>query len=184
MKGIIFNLLEGFVTQNAGKEKYEKIVSSCSLQTKDPFVGPGTYPDSDFMAIVQAAAKELALPLPAVVRSFGMFAFPVLAKKFPQFVENYSHPKPFLKTIHSVIHVEVNKLYEGASTPIFSWKDTGPSSMILEYQSKRKLCAFAEGLLDGVGKYFNVPIQIKQDKCMLNGEKSCLFNLTFEGKSV
>ena len=64
MKGIIFTIFEDFITDNYGAETYEQIISECNLQTKEPFVGPGTYPDSDLMEIVGKATAKLGIPMP------------------------------------------------------------------------------------------------------------------------
>ena len=57
MKGIIFNLLEGFLTERLGEEKSDELIESCSLKTREPFVGPGSYPDEDLLAIVDRAVE-------------------------------------------------------------------------------------------------------------------------------
>lgn len=114
MKGIVFNLLEEFITSMLGEEKYEEIVAGCDLKTKEPFVGPGTYPDEDLFAIVGKTVAVSGIALPDALRGFGRFCFPRLAEKFPVFVTAHNHPKPFLKSVETVIHVEVKKLYPDA----------------------------------------------------------------------
>ena len=179
MKGIIFNLVEEFVTTNWGEEKYEQILGKCPLQTKEPFVGPGTYPDADLMTIVGKSAEALGVSVPDALRAFGKFCFPKLAEKFPNFTNPYKHPKEFLKTIDSVIHVEVRKLMKGADTPKFVFQDSGPNRLIMEYESKRQLCPLVEGMFDGVGDFFKSPIQHNQTKCSLKSGTVCQFDLTF-----
>ena len=80
MKGVIFNYLEEFITENWGEEKYEEILGECPLKTKEPFVGPGTYPDTDLLAIVSKTVEKLGITLPDALRSFGKFCFPKLSK--------------------------------------------------------------------------------------------------------
>ena len=41
MKGIVFNLLEEFITSMLGEEKYEEIVAGCDLKTKGAVCRPG-----------------------------------------------------------------------------------------------------------------------------------------------
>jgi hypothetical protein len=52
MKGIIFNILEDFTNEKFGEDEFDFIVEKSILETTDPFVGPGTYPDSDLFKIV------------------------------------------------------------------------------------------------------------------------------------
>lgn len=179
MKGIIFNLLEGFVVENYGDQTYEKLIDSCSLKTKGEFVGPGTYPDEDLFEMVTQAVKMTGIPSGVLIEAFGKFCFPKLAERFPQFVKPYSHPKDFLKTIHSVIHVEVKKLYKDAETPIFSYKEPSPTELILVYKSKRKLCALVNGLLNGVSEYYKSSVSFHQSQCMLKGAPTCDYQISF-----
>lgn len=179
MKGIVFNLLEDFITEKAGAEKYEEILSSCELKTKEPFVGPGSYPDEDLLEIVGKTVQAMGITLPEALRAFGRFCFPKLAEKFPFFVTPYKHPKPFLMTVETVIHVEVKKLYKDAEPPTFSYEEPSPDILIMRYRSKRKLCFLMEGLLEGVADYYRSPIRQRQKRCMIEGAEECDFELTF-----
>ena len=179
MKGIIFNLLEEFITEGWGEEKYEEILKLCPLHTKQPFVGPGTYPDEDLVAIATSTANKLGISFHQALKSFGKYCFPKLAKKYPDFLTPYNHPKDFLKTVDSIIHVEVKKIFRDAYLPKFIYDDPAQNRLIIEYESKRKLCQFMEGLIEGVSEYFKTKIEYKQTQCTLNGSKTCKFDLTF-----
>jgi predicted hydrocarbon binding protein len=41
------------------------------------------------------------------------------------------------------------------------------------YVSHRKLCAFAEGLIEGAAEHYNEPVSIAQPTCMLRGDPAC-----------
>lgn len=181
MKGIIFILMEQFVAGKIGEEKYDELLRGCRLKTAEPFVGPGTYPDEDFMAIFGRAVEALGASPEEVLRGFGRFSFPKLAERFPGFVTPHRHPKDFLKTIDSVVHTEVRKLYEDARLPRFSYQDPGPNRLVMKYQSDRKLCHFMEGLIEGVAEHFKEPIRYEQTRCKLRGDEACEFDLRFEG---
>ncbi|MFQ5464333.1 MAG: heme NO-binding domain-containing protein [Thermodesulfobacteriota bacterium] len=179
MKGIIFNLLERFIVENLGEEKYEEILSHCTLKTKEPFVGPGSYPDEDLMAIVARAVETMGITLPEALRAFGRFCLPKFAERFPEFMTPYDHPKEFLMTVDSVIHVEVEKLYPDAQTPSLVYEDPAPDRLVIRYESRRKLCHLFEGLIDGVADYYGSPIEYGQRTCMLEGARACEFELAF-----
>lgn len=184
MKGVVFNLFEQFISQNWGEEIYEQILAESSIETAEPFVGPGTYPDADFLAIVVKATETVGVELPVAIRAFGKFCFPKLAEVFPHFVQTHQHPKAFLKTIDSVIHVEVRKLFKDAETPEFRYEDPGPQQLVLIYKSPRKLYEFAEGLLEGVSEYFQSPIQYTRTVRIENEQEVAVFDLTFSEVAV
>ena len=179
MKGVVFNLLEEYIEENLGEGTYEEILGECTLTTKEPFVGPGTYPDEDLMAIVAETIKMAGIPLPEALRSFGRFCFCKLSEKYPDFVSPYTHPKPFLKSVESIVHVEVKKLYADANPPDFAYIDSASDRLVIQYRSKRRLCQFMEGLIDGVAGHYQSPIKQEQRICMLNGDEFCEFNLIF-----
>jgi len=179
MKGVIFNLLESYIAENLGEEELEKILSEAPLKTKEPFVGPKTYPDEDLSAIIATASRISGITEQEIVRRFGRFCFPELAEKYPLFIEPHRHPKPFLKSVNSIIHVEVKKLYLDAKPPEFTYEDPSEDRLIIKYTSKRRLCQFMEGMIEGVGNFFNYPVKYTQRTCMLENAPACEFHLVF-----
>ena len=183
MKGVVFNLVESFICDGWGEDKYEEILSLCPLKTKEPFVGPGTYPDSDLMLMVTKAAEILGVEVEDAVRAFGHYCFPKLSAKLPELVARHDHPFDFLMSVEDAIHVEVRKLMPNALTPSFRYRREDETHMVLEYRSPRKLCAFLEGLLDGVAEHFKVEIRREHALCMHNGHDCCEFRLVLAQES-
>lgn len=179
MKGVVFNLLESFIVEGWGEETYEEVLAMCPLKTKEPFVGPGTYPDSDLFTIATKAAEKLGLPLTDALRAFGKFSFPALAAKYPAFLEGHSNSKSFLQSVENVIHVEVKKLYPKAVTPSFTYEDPGDDQLVIHYVSERKLCHFMEGMLESVASHFNEKVEYTQAACLHEGASACEFRLRF-----
>ena len=162
-----------------GEDAYDLVLEKAKLQTNDPFVGPGTYPDEDILEIVRVGCEELNIEVDDFLFKFGVYSFPQLAQRHPVFLENYSHPKDFLKTVEGVIHVEVRKLYDDTYLPTFRYTDPNEDELIITYYSKRKLYGFMSGLIEGVSNHFNVKIAqtrtIKEEK----GKEVCDFHLKF-----
>ena len=179
MKGIIFNLFEDFMVETFGDEAYEEIFASAGLQTTEPFVGPGSYPDEDLLALVGKVVERLGIPADEALRAFGRFCIPPLARRFPVFLAAHSHPKDFLLTVDTFHSMEVNKLFEGSQCPRFHYESPAPDRLVMRYGSARRLCALVEGLLDGVATHYGIPIAHVQTACMLRGDPACVFDLSF-----
>lgn len=179
MKGMVFNLLEDFIVDNFSQDKFEDIYASTTLKTKDPFVGPGTYPDEDFLALVGVACSKLNIPVADAVRGFGKYCFPKLVEIEPSFVNKPINAKEFLKTIHNIIHVEVKKLHPDAELPVIEYKDIEKNKLQMIYKSSKKLCLFAEGLIEGCGEHYKEKIDFKQSKCCNRGDEHCVFDIEF-----
>lgn len=179
MKGIIFNYLEDFITNRFGIEKWEALLEKCPMKSDKIFVGPGSYPDSDFLAIVGYIIKDLGVDKEAFLRDFGNAMFHDLARDYSIFVKMHQHPKSFLKSVEDIIHVEVRKLYQEATPPHFKYEDISPNKLNISYISKRKLCHLMEGIINGVAEHYQVPIDYRQTQCMHKGDEICKFELTF-----
>ena len=47
------------------------------------------------------------------------------------------------------------------------------------YDSHRKMCSFAEGLIEGAAAHFGQQVAIVQPTCMLRGDDKCQLEITF-----
>lgn len=182
MKGVVFNLLESFVSENFGDAAYFDILEKTPLQTQEPFIGPATYPDSDLVALAVNVCAAAKLSLADGVRAFGKFCFPKLLAVNPNFAKDKKSATEFLLSVHDIIHVEVRKLYQDAKTPHFTYKDVKENALTVEYRSERKLCFFMEGLIEGLAQHFNEKVSYKHVNCMHQGHDHCRFEIAFEKK--
>ena len=182
MKGEVFNLFEAFICNNWGEDRFEEILENASseLETKEPFVGPETYPDHDMLTMVKHTCSSLEVEVSDAMKSFGEFCFKPLASKVPELVSSLETPFDLLSKLDSVVHPEVRKLYPGAITPHFKASKNEDGSITLEYRSPRKLYDFAEGLLAAVAKHFNKNLVCSRE-IITSGEDEgmCIFNLQF-----
>jgi hypothetical protein len=176
VKGIIFNLLEEVVTQQLGEDTWDALLDAADLD--GAYTSLGSYPDADLLALVAAASAALDKPADDVVRWFGVHAIPLLARKYPALFERHRATRPFLLTLNGIIHPEVRKLYPGADTPEFD-VDDADQALVLGYQSKRRLCALAEGLIEGAAAHFGETVRIEHPVCMKRGDAQCRLALRF-----
>jgi len=182
MKGVVFNLLESFICEGWGDAVYETILEGCPLHTREPFVGPGTYPDADLVSIASATARHLGLTLPDALRAFGAFCLPHLVGSVPDLVAPMKTPEALLHAVDGVIHVEVRKLFPKAHPPRFVVEDQPDGTLRLEYRSDRKLCAFLEGIFDGLGDHFGCDIRADKQACMHQGADHCAYQLSISAR--
>ncbi len=158
MKGSIFKLFEEFVTERYGLDAYEDLLDEASLETTEPFVGPGTYPAGDLVALLTTASANHEISVDDLLRGLGRFAFSALAGAVPTLMAGLDDPRTFLLGLESVIHTEVRKLYPEADPPRFTAVELGPSELELRYESALGLFALVEGLLDGLGDWYDCTI--------------------------
>jgi len=182
MKGLIFNLLEDYVNGRADGDAWERIIDRCSLETDAPLeiVSPGTYASRDFMEMVSQSAAYLDMDSEELLKKLGCFSVPVLARRYPTFFSHFKHPKNFLKTIGMIHQTEIKKLYKDAKTPHFSYNEVDERHIILRYASGRHLEHMVEGLLQGLGDYYHIPLTIENTKYIRQtGIPACEFTVRF-----
>lgn len=182
MKGIIFNLLEEVVTQKFGADTWDRLLEATKLDGS--FTSLGSYPDEQLVALVEAASAALKLPADQIIRWFGGEAIPLLVKKYPAFFARHTSTRPFILTLNGIIHPEVRKLYPGADTPDFEVDASSPEMLVLGYRSKRKLCALAEGLVQGAANHYHETVTINHCACMHRGDPACRLELTFAAQTA
>ena len=182
VKGIVFNLLEQVVTEEHGEDAWDQILDSAGLE--GAFTAVGSYPDEQFMALVAAACDRFELEQDDLVRWFGKQAMPLFAARYPSFFEGHESTRSFVLTLNAVIHPEVRKLFPGADVPNFHFATPDEKTIELGYVSPRKLCSFAEGLVEGAAAHFGETVTMRQTSCMKRGDDSCLLVCSFAPTSA
>jgi hypothetical protein len=158
MKGSIFKLFESYVVEVHGAAAFEDLLDATDLETDGPFVGPGTYPPGDLVALLTTASMHTGRSVDDLLRGFGRYAFAFLAATIPTLMEGLDDPRSLLFDLEHVIHTEVRKLYPDASPPRFVVTETGPGELTLRYESGLGLFALVEGLLDGLGDWYGTVV--------------------------
>jgi hypothetical protein len=177
MKGIVFNLLQEAVTREHGEDTWDALLDGAGLD--GAYTALGTYPDGDVVRLLTVAAETLGTTPDAVLRWFGRSALPLLAQAYPKFFEAHASTHPFVLSLNDIIHPEVRKLYPGADVPTFDFESRADGSLAIGYLSGRKLCSFAEGLIEGAAAHFGETVTITQSQCMLRGDDRCVLVCSF-----
>jgi hypothetical protein len=177
MKGIVFDLLEQVVSGEFGEETWDTLLEKSGVE--GAFTTLGSYPDEQLYRLVGAASQALNLPGDEVVRWFARKALPLMAVKFPEFFGPHKHTRAFLLTLNDVIHPEVRKVFPGADVPSFAFDNSNPAALVMYYNSKRQLCAFAIGLIEGAAAHYGEKVTIEHPECMKRGDARCALHLAF-----
>lgn len=182
MKGIVFNLLEAVVTADHGPATWDALLDAAGVD--GVYTAIGNYPDDDLMKLVAAASAALKVPPDDVVRHFGRSALPMMAARYSGFFTAHTETRSFLLSLNDIIHPEVRKLYPGAETPDFSFEDGASGALLMDYTSARRLCAFAEGLVEGAARFFGESVTVRHVSCMKHGAPVCRLELRFASETA
>lgn len=178
MKGIIFNMLGELVESQFGMDVWDDLIEKTAPDSQGIYTSVQLYPDEELLAYVGAISEHTGTEAADVIRLFGHFMLGRFASIHPEFFDNHS-AKSFLKSVHDVIHVEVEKLHPDAVLPKFTYEDPDEDRLVMHYHSPRQLCHLAEGLINGCSSHYATPVQLTHDQCMHDGADTCRLELTF-----
>jgi heme-NO-binding protein len=178
VKGIVFNLLEEIVARDHGEDAWDALLDAAGLD--GAYTSLGSYPDEDLFKLVAAASSTLGMEPDDVVRWFGRNALPLLGRSYPDFFAPHRSARPFVLTLNDIIHPEVRKLYPGADVPVFDYDASSDDVLVMGYASPRRMCAFAEGLIEGAATHYGERVSISQSRCMNRGDEKCMMEIRFE----
>ena len=180
MKGIVFTTFNDMVEQEIGIDAWEKILDAVKPESQGIYTSVEDFPDSELFAMVGELSEITGTPVMELVKAFGQYLFHALAMKHPVFVEEKPNFLDFLKSIEDVIHKEVKKLYPNPNLPSLRWEQADDTSLTLFYQSPRKLCHLADGLIKGAAKQYDVDFTMDHAVCMHDGHDHCRFDIKIQ----
>ncbi|HLT48578.1 MAG TPA: heme NO-binding domain-containing protein [Rubricoccaceae bacterium] len=181
MKGIVFNVLEELVRRDYGEEAWDALLAEAGLA--GAYTSLGSYSDDELYRLVEAAAARSGRTPAEAVRWFGREAVGSFHRRYPDLFAPYADARSFVLALNGIIHPEVRKLYPGASVPAFAFDvppGGPPGGLRMTYASPRRMCAFAEGLLEGTAAHFGETVAVRQTACMHRGDPACVFELRFQ----
>ena len=177
MKGIIFNLLEDVVIRNHGEDTWDELLAAAALD--GAYTSLGSYPDEQIHGLVAAASHKLSLTPFEILRWFGQQAIPLLFERYPAFFNSHFCTRAFVLSVNNIIHPEVRKIYPGADVPTFEFRHAPDGGLLMGYLSPRRLCALAQGFIEGAATHYRDTVILEHRECMHKGDKRCLCHISF-----
>jgi Haem-NO-binding len=160
MKGIVFTEYLSFAEQLVGEDTLEDLIEACDLSSGGAYTTVGTYDHGEIVTLTQAFAEHTGTEPEELVRMFGVYLGEVFQKKFGQFFEEAPTLFDFLASVHTHIHVEVQKLYPDAELPSIEMLEQKEHEAVLRYRSPRKMDALALGLIQATASHFGENIDV------------------------
>src|SRR5207249_2825662 len=131
--------------------------------------------------IVNAASKRTGLPVTTVHERFGEFIGPHLLALVPSLVKVGWRTLDVVEHTEQTIHAVVHAQQPGATPPYLRAHRISPSEVTVFYDSPRRLCFIAKGIIRGMAQHFGETIRIEEERCMLAGAPDCTLLLSEVG---
>ena len=172
MKGFIFSEFTEMVEQEFGFAFLDEMIESTKPQSGGVYTSIGTYSHEEMVKMVVYISEQKGIPVPDLLKIFGHFLFKRFHAQFPQFFEQSESMTDFLSRIDGIIHVEVEKLYEGAKTPKIIAREIDKNTLEVVYESPRKLAHFALGMLEASAEHFGEKVEIEMQPVNEDGSET------------
>ena len=178
MKGIVFNLLEEVVIAHHGEDTWDTLLDAAGLD--GTYTSLGSYPDADIGKLVAVAAKALGISEIEVQRWFGREAMPMLAKRYPGFLQatqfdaQLRHQR---EQHHSSGGPQGLSGRRCADLRFHAGRGWKPADGLPLPPSP--LRAGARNFIEGAAIHFHETAEVDHLECMHHGKPQCLMRLAF-----
>ncbi len=177
MHGIIHLELEKFVVETFGRDAWSKLARQTNLDDRLD-LPVQTYPDDDIVRIVGAAVTMTGKSATEILEAFGEFLVPAYLSVYGALLDSSWRTLDVIEHTEETIHRVVRMRQPGAAPPRLHVVRTSDASVAITYDSPRKVCAVARGIVRGIAKHFGEEITIADRRCMHHGDAQCLIVVT------
>lgn len=173
MHGVIFAQLKKFVeTKHGGAAGWNSVRNEAGLGSRAYF-SVQKYPDEEVVALVAAASKLTGKPAASLLEDFGAFLAPELLRMYRSMIPAEWTALDLIEHTETRMHKVVRMNDAEATPPHLRVRRVSPTSVIVDYQSQRRLCAVAKGIARGVGAHYNERLVVDERRCMQTGAPAC-----------
>ena len=178
MKGAVFIALNDFIETLYGIDRWESILNEVNPASGGIYTSVQNYDDTEMVALVHAICRQLDVTRAQALGILGEYLFGILNSKYPIFTSLQPDFFKFLAGVESIVHTEVRKLFSDVKLPLIIPVESTEKTMVLRYESERKMCELAEGLILGAAKFYEVNVTLKQSCCYHRGDDHCMIEVT------
>lgn len=173
MHGTIFAELKKYVDTKFGADTWKKLLDDAGLGPKI-YLPVQAYPDDDVAKIVGAASQATGLTPGAILQEFGQFIAPDLVAMYRNLMKPEWTTLEVIENAESTAHRIVRRDYVAAAPPYLHAVRTAPEQVTVTYNSARKLCDVAKGIVRGLAGHYRETVSIHETRCMHRGAAECV----------
>lgn len=180
MHGFIFAEIKSYVESKFDSKTWFAILQNAGLSDKtyENFLN---YDDAEAVAIVSTASRMTGTPVPDILRDFGVFLGGDLMRVYRPVIDPSWRTIEFLANVEQTIHHVVRTRNRNAHPPALRCEASGPGEVTITYQSARRLCAIAHGIVSGVAQHYGESVTIEDVACMNRGDARCEIRVRRDG---
>jgi hypothetical protein len=161
MHGLIHTEMAHFIKHQRGPNFWLKVLERAQLADR-LYLQIGSYPDEEIQATVAAAAEMMEISVDDLMEEFGFFLLPQLIESYCSYVDPKWKTLELLLNTEQTIHRVVRLKDKFAAPPRLKFSQIGENSLLLDYDSPRKMQAVARGMIKGVADWYGERVSIRE----------------------
>jgi hypothetical protein len=177
MHGLIFAEVKKYVTTKLGDGAWNALVEKAH-QEPGLYLALQTYPDEKMVELLTTASGITGLSVAAILEDFGSFIIPDLIGMYEALIQPEWRTLDFIEHTEESIHSVVRIKQHGAEPPVLQCQRVSPTELILTYRSRRRLCALAKGMAQGLATHYGEQLTVAERTCMHRGDACCTIAFT------
>ena len=169
MQGLMFVELSRFVEEQHGPKVWKEILVAAGLDDR-AYALDAPAPDDEFAALVTGLALRTGGQVQTVLEAFGEHLAPrLLGGEHGALVDPEWDLLDFLEHTEASIHTVVRAKDPESRPPKLRVVRPVPDQILVLYESERRMCSVAKGIIRGAARHYGQKIQITEPRCMLAG---------------
>lgn len=176
MYGLVNKAIQDLVVKGYGEETWQDICRMSGFEEED-FVGLEPYPDQLTYTLVKNVSKKTGMDPSKILEVFGEHWILYTADEGYGDLMNLSGSNfvDFLSNL-DMLHERIANIMPQLSPPQFTTRNQMEKSIELEYRSEREgFIPMLYGLLKGLGKRFDMDVQVEQIEFKQQGDSCDVF---------
>lgn len=184
MYGLVNKAVEQLVLVHYGEAKWEEIARKANID--QPFIAMDTYPDQVTFDLVAAASEVLDTPAAAILEAFGEHWIQYTVEDgYGGILSLYgTSVLEFLQNMNT-LHAQIKLSFPELKPPSIACEEQANGQLLVSYHSERAgLAPMLVGLLKGLGKRFETPVNIEYLDSIVKENTTEFFLVSFEEKQA
>ena len=172
MHGFIFLEFKHYVQSKYDPMIWDQLQQESGIQNQK-YYSYETYSDEQLNLLLLGLSKITNKTLAELLEDFGIFIAPILLRTSQHMIKKSWTFLDLLEHTQEMIYARIIKALPGSSPPYLKCIRSGPHEVHIIYDSPRKMCDFAKGLIKGMAAVYTTPITISEPTCMHHGGPYC-----------
>lgn len=184
MHGLIFVTWEKYLLERFHGAVLAEYRRELGLTAANSPLAIRTYSDEMLIAGVGAAHKITHVPVDTLLKEYGRyFIINGLTRHRCAYLLSQARTGRDLLLAMRNAHEQMKQLPDGLTPPLFEYRlhPRDPQTLVLIYDSPRKLCPLLIGAIEGSAEYYGEQVRVSEQTCMRNGDLACTFVIKYSG---